>query len=174
MVISKEQVHGTGVPNQFTYSFDFQNLSGVPVKFLYLFPTTNCQSVTPGILTFNPPVPPGATTNVTVTITVNAPCSTNLCFLFSAHTATLAECCSLVHCTAAAAPQPALAITLSGTNVVLSWPDSYPNYVLVSATRVSPPPAWTPVGITYVFSNGRIYVTVPITVPTRFFQLRFP
>jgi hypothetical protein len=163
----------TNPPGQFVYTFDLQNNTGVPVKYLYLVPTTNCQTVTPDIITFSPPVPPGNTTNVTTTVTLSGACSSNRCFTFAAHTTNLTVCCSLLHCLPPAG-RPTLAIAVAGGNLVLSWSDSFPDYVLECTPSLTPPVQWSPAGGTMMTANGRISVTLPITNSPRFYRLRKP
>jgi hypothetical protein len=173
MAITQEQIQPVaGTPGQYTYTFNFQNLSGVPVKYLFLVPT-GCQSVSPDIFNFTPPLASGNATNLSALITLPAGC-TNLCFTVSAHTTNLTQCCSVVHCIPAVKPPPVLGIDLAYPYAILRWPDLYPEYHLESTISLRPPTIWAPVPGQPVFSNSTIYVTVPITNATRFFRLRTP
>jgi hypothetical protein len=112
----------------------------VPVKYLFLFPNTNCFSFTPDILNLVPPVLPGATTNLSVTLNVAGPCTSNLCFLVSAHDTNLVQCCAITHCVSfgCASGLPRLTIVLSGGLITLSWTGTG---ILQTAPSVTGP--WT-------------------------------
>jgi hypothetical protein len=59
---------------------------------------------------------------------------------------------------------PQLAITLSGTNVILTWPTNATGFTLESTTNLVPPAVWTPV-------TGQNAVTNPITATRKFYRL---
>jgi hypothetical protein len=173
-ILHEQFTAGTGVPGQYTYTFDLQNFTGLPIKYLFVQPTAGCQTISPDIIYFTPPLAPGNTTNVTTTITLTGACATNRCFSLSAHTTNLTECCAMIHCVPSALPRPTLDISISGGNVTLSWPDSYPDYILECTPSLSPPTVWTTVTANRTFQNGRIYVTVPLASAAKFFRLRTP
>lgn len=69
---------------------------------------------------------------------------------------------------------PALAITQSATNVLLSWPDWAANFNLQSSTNLVSTGSWTEV-LSGLQTNGpNVFVTAPATNQTRFFRLRLP
>ncbi len=59
---------------------------------------------------------------------------------------------------------PALTITRSGTNAILTWPNSATNYVLQSTTNLASSSNW--LGI-----NGEFLVTNPMAGPEKFYRL---
>jgi len=67
--------------------------------------------------------------------------------------------------------QPPLAIARAGTNAVISWPTSFPDYQLVSAPNI-PSPQWSPPGGNVSTNGRRKSVTLPATNPPQFYQLR--
>jgi hypothetical protein len=156
---------------QLNYSFTFQNLSGVPVKYIFLLPQTNCMSVTPDILTLTPPLLPGATTNLSVVL--QGACLTNRCFTFSAHDTNLVQCCSLIHCVPASS-RPILHISRVGTNVILSWPDSFSTFQLQSANSIAAPIDWFNVTNNPVPTNGNLEITLPAGQRAQFYRLQGP
>lgn len=64
----------------------------------------------------------------------------------------------------------------SGNQAVFNWPQNYVGYVLESATNMSPPVLWTPLGDSYVITNGVFEYRKPIPGPhpAEFFRLRGP
>jgi hypothetical protein len=64
----------------------------------------------------------------------------------------------------------------SGNQAVFTWPQNYVGYVLESATNISPPVLWTPLGDSYVITNGVFEYRKPIPGPhpAEFFRLRGP
>jgi len=64
-----------------------------------------------------------------------------------------------------------LAITQSGTNVVLSWPTNVAGITLQSTTNLVSPGVWTPVAPAPVVVNGQNTVTNPITGAQQFYRL---
>ncbi|MGA2543407.1 MAG: hypothetical protein ABSG78_17795 [Verrucomicrobiota bacterium] len=81
---------------------------------------------------------------------------------------------SFVNETVTVNPIPSLAIALSGTNVVLSWPLWASNFLLQSAGGGTPPIVpWSnsPASVTASSSN---FVTLPLTNPLQFFRLDLP
>ena len=69
------------------------------------------------------------------------------------------------------APRPALHIAKTGTNALISWPTSLPDYQLESKTIVDGP-TWTPVGGTPSTNGRRKGVTVPRVGDQKYFHLR--
>jgi hypothetical protein len=69
------------------------------------------------------------------------------------------------------APRPVMSITRSGTNAVIRWPTSVPDYRLESKVALMPG-AWSPVATVPSTNGRRKSVTVPIQQSNRFFQLR--
>ena len=71
---------------------------------------------------------------------------------------------------------PQLTITLSGTNVVLTWPTGvagfdYSGFTLQSATNLISPAFWTSVAPNPILVNGRFTVTNPIAGIPQFYRL---
>jgi hypothetical protein len=71
-------------------------------------------------------------------------------------------------------PAPQLAISRSGTNVMVSWPASASNYQLLSATNLAPPAAWSNVTQILVTNGNSISTLVPMTGRQQFFRLYHP
>ncbi|HKI68855.1 MAG TPA: SBBP repeat-containing protein, partial [Verrucomicrobiae bacterium] len=67
---------------------------------------------------------------------------------------------------------PTLGETLSGTNVVLSWPAFQPEFYLESNTNLAESSNWTAVGQSPAIINGAHTVTLPATNDARFFRLQ--
>jgi hypothetical protein len=68
---------------------------------------------------------------------------------------------------------PQLTIAKSGTNAVLSWPTSNPDYRLESAATVKPPVSWDVVSTGIATNGRRKMLSIPSNTGTiRFFQLR--
>jgi uncharacterized repeat protein (TIGR03803 family) len=66
---------------------------------------------------------------------------------------------------------PRLAITPSGTDVILSWPTYTPGVSLQSTTNLVPPAIWTNCSPATVFTNGQNQVTDPIVGSQKFYRL---
>ena len=67
-------------------------------------------------------------------------------------------------------PTPQLAITFSGSGVVMIWPTNLLNFTLQSTTNLDP--VWSPVPLSPVIINGQNVVTNPISgAPQQFFRL---
>jgi len=66
---------------------------------------------------------------------------------------------------------PALGISRSGADVLLSWPASQTNYVLSSTTNLTLPMSWQTVTNLATNPVGRRTVRVPNLEPNRFFRL---
>ncbi len=119
--VSREVLRcATNLAGKFNYSFDLKNRSGVPVKYLILSPATNCFIVMPEVITFQPPLPPGHTTNVSTMISLTGNCPTNLCFRLAALDSDVVQCCSIPHCVSrtAGGPQWVSAVPSCGTNKI--------------------------------------------------------
>jgi len=69
---------------------------------------------------------------------------------------------------------PRLSVSLSGTQVVISWPADAAGFVLQTTTALEPPVSWSPALETPVTVGDRQTVTVPVTGVTRFYRLRSP
>jgi uncharacterized repeat protein (TIGR03803 family) len=65
---------------------------------------------------------------------------------------------------------PVLSIAHSGTNVILSWPDTATGFTLQSTANLLPP-AWTTVTNTPVIVNSQYTVTNAISTISRFYRL---
>jgi hypothetical protein len=68
---------------------------------------------------------------------------------------------------------PALAIQLTGSQVLLSWPSSVTNYLLESATSLSPA-AWSTVTNAPAAADITQTVSLNLSTTNRFFRLRMP
>ncbi len=66
---------------------------------------------------------------------------------------------------------PQLAITLSGTNVILTWPASATGFALQSTESLVSPVLWTTVFPGSVVVNGQNTVTNPISGAQQFYEL---
>jgi hypothetical protein len=66
---------------------------------------------------------------------------------------------------------PALSITRSGANVILSWPAPSTGFVLQKTPTLSPP-AWADVSQMPVVMNGQNTVTEDASTGKAFYQLR--
>ncbi|MFO1512588.1 MAG: choice-of-anchor tandem repeat GloVer-containing protein [Verrucomicrobiota bacterium] len=66
---------------------------------------------------------------------------------------------------------PKLTITLSGTNVILTWPTNVTGFGLQSATNLVSPTVWSNVSPAAVVVNGQNTVTNPIAVARKFYRL---
>jgi hypothetical protein len=71
-------------------------------------------------------------------------------------------------------PRPTLAATKSATSVSLSWPDWADDWLLRSATNLTPPNIWSPVTNSASSSNGLFNVNLPIRFTVEFFRLVSP
>jgi hypothetical protein len=70
-------------------------------------------------------------------------------------------------------PRPTLAIGPAGTNVVISWPASFPCFTLYSATNLPALPAdWAVVSPPPVIVSGKYTVTNAVLGSTRFYRLQ--
>lgn len=99
-VISEECLTAASeAPGAYTYTFNYLNLSGNSVAYLLLAPDPNSYDcLAPLVAVLDPPLPPGAATNVTVTLQVAPDCHSDLCFFISGHDPMLEECCTLHRC----------------------------------------------------------------------------
>jgi uncharacterized repeat protein (TIGR03803 family) len=68
-------------------------------------------------------------------------------------------------------PGPQLAITVSGANVMLSWPTNATGFTLESVTNLVPPVVWQTNSATPIVIGGQDIVTNPITSSQMFFRL---
>jgi hypothetical protein len=69
------------------------------------------------------------------------------------------------------APRPQMNIARAGTNAVIAWPTSVPDYRLESKAALAPG-AWSPVATVPSTNGRRKTVTVPARGTNEFFQLR--
>jgi hypothetical protein len=67
--------------------------------------------------------------------------------------------------------RPALTITPSGNNLILSWPASAVGYYLVQNLDATQPEGWSPVNLPIVVLNGQTTVTVPASDRVVFYRL---
>jgi uncharacterized repeat protein (TIGR03803 family) len=68
-------------------------------------------------------------------------------------------------------PPPQLAITLSGANVILTWPTNTVGFSLQSTTNLVSPAVWTAVPPAPVVVSGQNTVTNPASGPRQFYRL---
>jgi hypothetical protein len=68
-------------------------------------------------------------------------------------------------------PQPQLTMTLSETNVILTWPVSATGYRLQSTTNLVSPAFWLTVSNAPFANNGNNTVTNPISGSSMFYRL---
>jgi hypothetical protein len=69
------------------------------------------------------------------------------------------------------AAAPSIAVSKSGANILISWPESASGYVLQAATSLSGA-SWSPAAGTSATSAGKVTVTLPITAGNQFFRLK--
>jgi hypothetical protein len=69
------------------------------------------------------------------------------------------------------APPTITSISLSGSNVVVSWPTDQCGFSLQSATNLAPPVVWSAVSPGPVTISNQFGVTTPITGPQAFYRL---
>jgi len=73
--------------------------------------------------------------------------------------------------------QPPLTMTLSGANVILSWPTNYPGWYLQKTVNLGATGGWLSVTLIEppIIVNGQFAVTLPITSPQRgYYRLSSP
>lgn len=72
--------------------------------------------------------------------------------------------------------QPALQVSLSGTNLTLSWPQATggAGFALQSASSLGPPAPWSNVVANISENAGLLSITLPATNAQSFFRLKFP
>ena len=78
--------------------------------------------------------------------------------------------------TVLAGSPPQLSMTRSGTNVILSWPDSFYCYSLQSTPGLLPPPAtnvWKVLPGPFGRGGGRFFATNHIAGSNQFFRLSY-
>ena len=66
---------------------------------------------------------------------------------------------------------PALAIALSGTNVVIFWPTSATNWLLETAPGLGLPSDWSTLTTAPLFLNSEYIVTNAIGAAAQFYRL---
>jgi secreted PhoX family phosphatase len=69
---------------------------------------------------------------------------------------------------------PQLGVTVSGTQLVLSWPVAASNYVLETSSTLLSGNSWTPVASAPVLLGDTLRITNLVEAPTAFFRLRRP
>lgn len=69
-----------------------------------------------------------------------------------------------------AAP-PVLTATLSGANLIVTWPASATGYQLQGTTTLSATPTWSNLGDGTPITDGKYQVTVPVTGDSRYLRL---
>ncbi len=74
----------------------------------------------------------------------------------------------------ATAPPPTLSISLTRTNVLISWPAAAPGYRPEAAASLSPPVRWNPVTTSGNLFSNRYELPLPITNGVQFFRLINP
>lgn len=67
---------------------------------------------------------------------------------------------------------PPLMLTVSGSNVILTWPGEATGFTLESTTNLTAPVTWTSVSLAPEVVNGQNSVTVPISGERQFFRLK--
>ena len=112
------------------------------------------------MLILQPPLAPGQTRRLTVTLTPQAGCSSNVCFPISIHTSNFVQCCAVEKCLVLAATPPVLAgcqdITVDApagqANVVVNYTVTTTDDLPGSVTLVCSPPSGStfPCGVTTV------------------------
>jgi DNA-binding beta-propeller fold protein YncE len=81
--------------------------------------------------------------------------------------------CIVIKRTSVVINPPTLAISRSGTNVVLSWSTAAANFNLKSATNLANP-NWLSVGGTLYTNGSTLMLTNPVSGLVRFFRLSYP
>jgi hypothetical protein len=71
-------------------------------------------------------------------------------------------------------PLPLMSVAVDTGEVTLSWPDWADDWILSSATNLSPPVVWTPVTNSAITTNGRFVVTLSLGSADEFFRLASP
>ena len=66
---------------------------------------------------------------------------------------------------------PPLALSLLGTNVVLTWPTNAEGFTLHSTTTLTTPPVWSPVSTLPVVVDGQNVLTNLATEPQQYYRL---
>ena len=74
----------------------------------------------------------------------------------------------------ATTPAPNLDLTVTGSSLVLTWPQWGGGFTLQSADRVTAPPGWVNVPTTLVTNNGVITATLPSSGSLKFYRLWRP
>ncbi len=69
---------------------------------------------------------------------------------------------------------PALAVNYNGSSFSITWPDWANDWLLYSATNLTPPVVWSQVTNAPVSSNGFFSVNLAIRYPVEFFRLASP
>lgn len=71
-------------------------------------------------------------------------------------------------------PIPAVDFSADASSLTLSWPDWANDWVLYSATNLTPPVVWSPVTNAVVSSNNQFSTTLPLILAAQFFRLSSP
>jgi hypothetical protein len=69
---------------------------------------------------------------------------------------------------------PSLGVRLNANSLIISWPDWASDWVLSSATNLSPLVVWSPVTNSIGNTNGQFSVTLPLRKNVEFFHLKSP
>jgi uncharacterized repeat protein (TIGR01451 family) len=69
---------------------------------------------------------------------------------------------------------PVLGVSVSGRQIVLSWPQAASNYELETTANLTPAATWVSVTNSAVLSAGQYTVALPITGTQKFFRLHSP
>jgi hypothetical protein len=69
---------------------------------------------------------------------------------------------------------PALGLTRSGNQIVISWASSPVSYVLEVTDNLSPPAIWTQAPETPVVNGAQTSITIAASTGTKFYRLRSP
>ena len=95
--ILDEQFTATGTNGAVSYRFCVRNQSDHDLGYVTLVDLSAGVSATPYFIPLTPPVPPGQTACVTVTLS-GASGRTNLCYRLMAHSPDFMQCCIIEHC----------------------------------------------------------------------------
>jgi len=69
---------------------------------------------------------------------------------------------------------PSLGVSMNANSLIISWPNWASDWVLSSATNLSPPVVWSPVTNSIGNTNGQFNVTLPLLKNAEFFHLKSP
>jgi hypothetical protein len=69
---------------------------------------------------------------------------------------------------------PSLGVSMNANSLIISWPNWASDWVLSSATNLSPPVVWSPVTNSISNTNGQFSVILPLRKNVEFFHLKSP